>query len=200
MRVLVILNFLGVAVSALLLASTWFAKGIIVHQAQTIALEKTRSFLAPAVSGAEKLLDQPLVAKALPPSVKTKLADEIATYQHSPDEWLLKIANGTRDRAREFDFPEVRNPLARKSLDFVTTRLAGARGHFKNSFDNLIRDLRIFSATNLIIFLTAGGLCFIAKTPRSRRLLAIWSAVLFVATVVSIYGFFTGFKGPFLVA
>ena len=187
MRLLVILNFLGAVASTLLLASTWFAKGVIVHQAQNIALEKTRSFLAPAVSGAEKLLDQPLVAKTFPPSVKTKLAGEIASYKTTPDEWLLEIANSTRDRAHEFDFPEVRNPLARKSLDFVTSRLAGARNHFKNSFDNLIRDLRIFSAVNLLIFLTAGGLCFIARTPRSRRLLVAWSAVLFTATAISIF-------------
>jgi hypothetical protein len=185
-KLLVALNLLGAMISLLLLLATWFAKGAIVDHARQVALEKTRAFVDPVIPGAEKLLEQSLVAKALPPGVKAKLAEEIATYQESPNSWLLTIADNTRDRASEFEFPEVRNPLARKSLDFITKRLAGAREHFQNSFANLIRDLRIFAFTNLSVFLTAAVLCFISKNPESRYWLTAWSVLLFVVTVISI--------------
>lgn len=186
-KLLVTLNLLGAVASLLLLLSTWFTKGIIIRHAQDIALEKTRSYLAPVIPAAEKLLKQPLLTKAIPPALTGKIEKEIANYQESPDAWLLGIAAGTRARAKEFDFPEVKNPLARKSLDFLTHRLTGARKHFKKSFDNLMRDLRIFSGTNLTVFLIAAGLCFTARTPQSRRWLAVWSALLLTTTILSIF-------------
>jgi hypothetical protein len=186
-KILAGLNLLGALVSVVLLASTWFTRGVIVDKAQSFALEKTRAYLDPVIPGAERLLDQPIVSRALPKTVRERLAAEIEDYRKSPDDWLLAKARSTREQAAEYDFPEITNPLARKSLDFLTKRLAGASAHFKRSFDGLIRDLRIFATTNLVVFLCAAGLCLAAKTPYWRFWLSVWSALLLVASVISVF-------------
>jgi len=127
----------------------------------------------------------PVVAKALPKSVEEKVEREIADYRESPEKWLLELAAGTRNRAGEFYFPEIKNPLARKALDSLTLRVAGARDHFKRSFANLIVDLRIFATVHLVVFGVAATLCFFAKSPSLRFWLCVWSGLLLVTTVLS---------------
>lgn len=186
-RFLAAINLAGAAISLALLAATFFAEGVIVREARQFALNKTRSYLDPAIPKAEKLLENPLLSKTLPPSVRGKLKGELADYRESPDKWLLEIAEGTQNRARDFEFPEVTNPVARTTLDFMAERLAQARGHFEDSFSNLIRDLRIFAITNGCAFLVAGWLCLVAKTKQSRYWLGAWSASLLVATLLASY-------------
>lgn len=185
-KILAGLNLLGALVSVVLLASTWFTRGVIVGKAQFFALEKTRAYVDPVIPGAERLLDQPIVSRSLPRAVRERLASELEDYRKSPDDWLLAKAMSTRKQAAEYDFPEITNPLARKSLDFLTKRLAGASAHFKRSLDGLIRDLRIFAATNLVVFLIAAGLCLAAKTAYWRFWLTVWSALLLVSSGISI--------------
>ena len=184
-KVLAVLNLLGAVISGALLAATFFAQGLIIREAREFALDKTRAYLEPAIPKAEKVLNNPLVAKALPKSVEEKVEREISDYRESPEKWLLELAEGTRNRAGEFDFPEIKNPLARKALDSLTQRVAGARDHFKRSFANLILDLRIFATIHLVVLLVAAGLCFLARNPSLRFWLCVWSCSLLLTTLVS---------------
>ena len=184
-KILAALNLLGAVISIALLAATFFAQGFIIREARQFALGKTRAYLEPAIPKAEKILGNPLVMKALPKSVEEKIESEIADYRESPEKWLLELAEGTRNRAGKFDFPEIKNPLARKALDSLTQRVAGARDYFKSSFANLILDLRIFATIHLVVFLVAAGLCFLARTPRLRFWLCVWSSLLLVTTLLS---------------
>lgn len=186
-KTLAALNGLGAIASLALLIFTWNAESIIVEKATSVALEKTRAHLEPVIPRIETLLAQPLVSRALPPAVRAKLESEISAYRASPGEWLTALASASHDRAAEFRFPEVKNPIARASLDFLVARLSGARAHFENSFGNLILDLRIFAFTNLVAFLIAGGLCFLAKTPRWRFWLTVWSGLLLASTLLSMF-------------
>ena len=97
----------------------------------------------------------------------------------------MDLAEGTRNRAGEFDFPEIKNPLARKALDSLTQRVARALDYFKSSLANRILDLRIFTTIHLVVFLVAAGLCFLARTPRLRFWLCVWSSLLLVTTLLS---------------
>lgn len=182
-KALATINLLGALISVALFVATWFAQGFIVRQARQIAFETTRSRMEPVV----KFLENPKVAGKLPASVEEKLRKEIADYRESPDKWLLEIAEGARDRAADFEFPEVRNPLARKGLDFLTNRIAQTRAHFRKSYASLILDLRIFSGTNACAFLIAAWLCFVARTRQMRYWLGAWSLILLVATMVAGY-------------
>jgi hypothetical protein len=184
-KILFAINGLGATASLAFLLFTWHAESIIVEKARMIALEQTRAYLEPVIPRIEKLLAQPLVSRTLPPPVRAKLEWEISDYHESPDRWLTALATANRDRAAEFRFPEVKNPFARATLDFLVARLSGARAHFESSFGNLIRNLRIFATTNLFAFLIAAGLCLVAKAPRWRFWLTVWSGLLLVATLLS---------------
>lgn len=183
-KILAALNLLGAVVSISLLVTTFFAEGFIVRRARQFALDKTRTYLESAIPTTEKLLGNPQVAGKLPASVKEKLTTEISTYRKSPEQWLLEIAEGTGDRAGDFEFPEIKNPLARLAMDSLTRRIAGAPDHFKRSLANLILDLRIFATTHLVVFGVAAGLCLVARTPKWRFWLGIWSCLLLVTTVM----------------
>ncbi|RYD36148.1 MAG: hypothetical protein EOP85_18475 [Verrucomicrobiaceae bacterium] len=118
----------------------------------------------------------------LPPKVKQKLDDELIAYEASPETWLLETAEGNRKRAAAFEFPEVRNPLARKALDSINRKVSGAREHFRRSYTNLIRDVRIFCGTNAVALLAAAWLLRVARTKTMRHWLGAWSVMLMVAT------------------
>lgn len=185
-KILIALNLLGAFVSIALLASTWFARGVIIEKAQDIALEKTRTYLDPVVPAVERLLTQAPAKHLIPANLKAKLTTEMEAYQKSPDAWLLAKASSTRNQAEEWNFPEIKNPIARSAMDFLVKSLSKASAHFKKSYDGLILDLRIFAGTNLTVFLIAAALCFLAKSPQQKFWLTVWSALLLVATALSI--------------
>lgn len=186
LKLLASINALGALASLALLIFTFHAEGFIVDKARTIALDKTRAYMDPAVTEAEKMLEQRLIRAAMPETVREKIRFELDSYQASPDEWLLELSTSSGGRAAEFEFPEVTNPIARKSLDFLTRKVAGARVHFENSFANLILDLRIFSITNLVACSLAAGLCFAPGSARMRFWMAAWSVILLLSTLLSV--------------
>lgn len=185
-RILFALNLAGAMVSAALLLSTWLAKGIIVSRAQDHALEVTRKHLDPAISKAADLLDDPRLGRLVPREVRDKLGNEITAYREAPDKWLRDKMRTTPSEAESWKFPEIKNPLARKSFDFVTEKLGGAKNHFERSFENLILDLRIFSGTNLAAFLLGAWLSRRPADPEMRRKLLAWSVFLALGTGFSI--------------
>lgn len=185
-RILLVLNLIGALVSATLLVSTWLAKGVIVTHAHDHALEVTRRHLDPAMEKAANLLDDPRLSKLVPREVREKLGNEVTTYRESPDEWLRDKMRATPADAETWRFPEIKSPLARKSFDFVTKKLGGAKDHFERSFENLILDLRIFSGTNLAAFLLGAWLSRKPADPATRRMFLAWSVFLALGTAFSI--------------
>jgi hypothetical protein len=177
------INLLGAIVSIALLMATWFAQGLIVGKAKEYALDATRKRLEPVV----RFLEHPKLAGKLPASVEERLRGELADYQQDPERWLLEVAEASGDRAADFEFPEVRNPLARKGLEFLGQRVSQASEHFRKSYANLIIDLRIFCGTNAFAFLLAAWLCFVSKTKPMRYWLGAWSASLLLATLLGVW-------------
>lgn len=182
-RALAAINLLGALVSIGLFIATFFAQGLIVETAKNHALDATRGRLEPVV----RFLENPKLAIALPSAAEERLDKELAEYRSDPDAWLLRAADGTKDRAAaRMDFTEVRNPLARKALDSLNRKVSEAREHFGKSYSNLIRDLRIFCGTNAAAFLVAAWLLWVARTRTTRHWLGAWSVVLLMGTVVGI--------------
>lgn len=182
-KALAVINLLGAIVSISMFVATWFTQGMIVATAKKYALNSTQKHLEPVV----KFLENPKLTGKLPDSVEARMLKELADYRDDPNKWLLEIADGTRDRAADFDFPEVKNPLARTGLAFLTDRVSQAAAHFKKSYVNLITDLRIFCGTNACAFLIAAWLCFVAKTKTMRHWLGAWSTALLLATILMNY-------------
>ncbi|RYD41452.1 MAG: hypothetical protein EOP85_12675 [Verrucomicrobiaceae bacterium] len=179
-KTLAAINLLGAVVSISLFVATFFAQGFIVKTARSHALDSTRTKLEPVV----RFLENPKLAVALSSKLETRLEEELAEYRRDPDAWLLRVADGTKDRAKtKLDFTEVRNPLARKALDSIERKVSGAREHFSKSYANLIRDVRIFCGTNAVAFLVAAWLLWVARTRTMRHWLGAWSVVLMACTM-----------------
>lgn len=177
-KVLAILSSLGALISAGLLISTWFAQSIIIEKAKDHAMESIRPRLEPVV----KFLEAPKLMGKLPSSVEEKLRNELTDYQSDPKKWLLEISQATGERAGDFEFPEIKNPLARKGLDLLARNLSGAREHFRKSYNNLILDVRIFCGTNVVALLLATWLLVAARSPQMRHWLGAWSIVVLIST------------------
>ena len=186
-KTLACINLIGAVISIALFVTTWFAQGIIIEKARNHALDATQALLMPVV----KFLENPKLVEKLPASIEEKLRGELADYESDPKKWLMRIAEGTGDRAVAFEFPEIKNPLARKGLNLFTQRISGAREHFQRSYENLILDLRIFCGTNACAFVLAAWLLFVARTPQMRHWLGAWSVMLLVSTAIGIYCYIT---------
>lgn len=182
-KTLACLNLLGAGISITLFIATWFAQGIIVEKARDHALESTRNRLEPVV----KFLENSKLTQKFPASIEERLQSELMDYQSDPRKWLLEVATGTGERATAFKFPEIKNPLAGTVLGALTQKVSNASEHFRRSLDNLILDLRIFCGTNACAFLLAGWLLYIARTPKMRSCLGVWSVALLISTGFGTY-------------
>jgi hypothetical protein len=185
-KILIALHLAGAALSIALLVSTFVAKGIITTKARSIAVEKSRAASDPLAAKLEETLDRPVLGKAIRGRVRERLEAELASYRESPEAWLLRLAEGGTDRAKDFDFPEIENPLARKAVDAIAKGVSGLKGHLKESYRDLIGDIRLFAATNIVAFGIAAWLSWIARNPRSRHWLLAYSGLMLVVFVISI--------------
>lgn len=185
-RILIALHLAGAALSIALLVSTFVAKGIIASKAKSIAVEKSRRFSDPLVADLGDTLEHPVYGKAIPGKVREKLEGEIADYRASPDAWLLRLAVGGAERGKDFEFPEIKNPLARAAVDLISKGVSGLKGHIEESYRDLISDVRLFAGTNLLAFGIAAWLCRVARTPRSRHWLLAFSGLMLVVLLMSI--------------
>jgi hypothetical protein len=188
-KILLALHLAGAALSVTLLVSTFLAKGIITSKAREVAIEKSRSLSDPLAAKVQETLDRPVLGKLIRGEPRERLEDELAAYRASPESWLSELAEGGAGRAKDFDFPEIENPLARKAVDAVTQGVSNLKSQLDESFSGLLFDLRLFAGTNLIAFLLATGLTWVARTPRARYWLLAYSAIMLLAfaTSISIY-------------
>jgi hypothetical protein len=185
-KVLIALHLAGVALSIALLVSTFVAKGIITSKAREAAVEKSRGLSDPLAAKLEETLERPVLGKLIRGSVRERLETELSDYRANPDGWMSRLAEGGADRAKAFDFPELEHPLARKAVETLTQGVSDLKGHLEESYRGLILDLRLFAATNLVAFLLATCLAWVAKTPRAQHWLLGYSTIMLLAFAVSI--------------
>jgi hypothetical protein len=189
--VLIALHLIGAALSIALLVSTYSAKSIITTKAKEMAVDKSRGFADPVADKLRETLDRPVIGKLIPGNVRERLEKELTDYEASAENWLKRLAAGGVNRAKEFDFPEIQNPLARKAIDALKGKVSDVRRRLDATYEGLIQDIRLFSITNLVAFLLAAVLCLLARTPRSRHWLLAYSFMMLCSAVVSI-AFYVG--------
>jgi hypothetical protein len=190
-KILIALHLMGAALSIALLVSTYSAKSLIVSTAKDMAVEKSRGYADPIAEKLRDTLDRPVIGKLIPGNVRERLEKELNDYEASAETWLKRLAAGGVNRAKEFDFPEIQNPLARKAIDALKGKVSDVRSRLDATYQGLIRDLRLFAITNLVAFLLAAVLCLLARTPRSRHWLIAYSFMMLGSAVVSI-AFYVG--------
>ena len=186
-KILIALHLAGAALSVTLLVSTFLAKGIITSKARQVAVDKSRSLADPLAAKVQETLDRPVIGKLIRGEVRDRLESELAGYRTAPDAWLIELAEGGAGRAKAFDFPEIESPLARKAVDLLTKGVSDLKDRLEESYRSLIADLRIFAATNLVAFLLAASLAWVARTPRASHWLHGYSFVMLLAFAASIF-------------
>jgi hypothetical protein len=186
-KILLALHLAGAALSIALLVSTFVAKGIITSKARQVAVDKSRGVADPLAAKVQETLDRPVLGKLIRGGVRDRLESELTGYRIAPDAWLIQLAEGGAGRAKAFDFPEIESPLARKAVDALTKGVADLKDHLQESYRNLTADLRLFAATNLVAFLLAASLAWVARTPRARHWLLGYSVVMLLAFAASIF-------------
>jgi hypothetical protein len=185
-KVLIALHLAGAALSIALLVSTFVAKGLITSKARQVAVDKSRGVSDPLAAKLQETLDRPVLGKLTPATARERLEAELQSYRTSPEAWLLRLAEGGSDRAQDFEFPEIENPIARKAVDALVKGVSELKEHLEKSYRDLIVDLRIFAGTNILAFGVAAWLSWIARTPRSRHWLLAYSSLMLVVFVISI--------------
>lgn len=186
-KILIALHLAGAALSVILLVSTFLAKGIITSKARQVAVDKSRGLADPLAAKVQETLDRPVLGKLIRGETRQRLESELSDYRAAPDAWLIELAEGGAQRAKAFDFPEIESPLARKAVDLLTKGVSDLKDRLEESYRNLIADLRIFAATNLVAFLLAAALARVARTPRARHWLHGYSFVMLLAFAASIF-------------
>lgn len=185
-KALLALHLAGAALSVTLLVSTFLAKGIITSKARQVAVDKSRSLADPLAAKVQETLDRPMIGKLIRGDVRDRLESELAGYRSSPDAWLIQLAEGGATRAKDFDFPEIESPLARKAVDLLTKGVSDLKDRLEESYRDLIGDIRLFASTNIVAFGIAAWLAWIARTPRSRHWLIAFSGMMLVVFALSI--------------
>jgi len=190
-KILIALHLMGAALSIALLVSTYSAKSLIVSTAKDMAVEKSRNYSDPIAEKLRETLDRPVIGKLIRGNVRERLEAELHAYESSAESWLKRLAAGGINRAKEFDFPEIQQPLARKALDALKGKVTEVKTRLDVTYQGLLADLRLFAITNLVAFLVAAVLCLLARTPRSRQWLLAYSFMMLGSAVVSI-AFYVG--------
>jgi hypothetical protein len=189
-KLLIVLHLAGVALSVALLVSTFAAKGMIVTKARETAVAKSRGISDPLAAKVEETLQRPVLGKLIRGGVRERLEAELSSYRSDPAAWLTGLAVGGAERVKAFDFPEIEHPLAQKAVGALKQGVSDLKGHLQQSYQDLIADLRLFAATNLVAFGIAAWLSWIARSPRSRHWLLAYSGLMLVVFVLSISAYF----------
>lgn len=186
---LIVFHLTGALLSVALLVATFFAQGVIASNARAQVIERSRGSADVLAAKVEDALEGRISGALLRGEVRQRLEGELTGYRADPEGWLARLIEGGAGRAKDFEFPEIENPLARKAIDAVSKGVAGLEEHLAKSLRNLIRDLRIFSITNAVAFLFAGFFAWVAVTPRAMHWCSGYSFVMLVAYSVSIFLF-----------
>lgn len=170
------LNAIIVAVSLLLFGYTFVAKSHLVAHTRSFVAEKTLSYSKMLVDLMRAGLDAPLSNKLLSESLRTVIAEELATFDSNPSEYILSL---TSERDPNFGTGKV--------ADFKQK----VHSHYQAILEALVRDLRIFSGSNAVAGLFAMCLLLTRQSRDNGKVIA-FSFVVFAAVAFSSYSYLEG--------
>ncbi|MFU8892392.1 MAG: hypothetical protein ACNA8L_02080 [Luteolibacter sp.] len=156
------------------LGYTFYARPHLNSLAREFVTEETVKYSAPLVDAAEDALESPVVKRLLPKTRAEVIRDEITAYRRDPASFIADLTN--QAPLGKVAAPE--NPMLAK----VAGIKAQIRRYYDDTLDDLIRDLRIFSTTNLIVGMLALGFAFFSKSSNHRY--GAWLACVMAASVV----------------
>lgn len=132
------LNAMIVTLSLLLFSYTFVAKNHLEAHTRAFVTVKTLSYSKPLVELMRSGLDAALLQKLLSKTLRFDIQSEIAVYGSNQAEYIILLTSGQESY-------------------FGATKVASFKQrlhhHYQSTLEALVRDLRLFSASNLL----AGG-------------------------------------------
>jgi hypothetical protein len=167
---------------------TFFAHGYIKGLAQGYAVERSRPIADRAVETAEQALQEPILKPLLNDDVVATVRQEIADYRRDSHAYITRLVTGERQPA-PIAVPVRLAPLREHVLRWKD----GVRKYFDRTIDGLVRDLRIFSGSNLAAALLAAYFALRARGRQLKRLLSI-AGLLLVSMAYGVYMYIDEFS------
>lgn len=170
----IILNCSAAVFFASFLAYTYWAKEDLHSRARQFVTDRTLQYSGPIVDIADQALGVPGVQKFLTDKEIAVIRDEIKAYRADPRAFISSLTQKHGDRLR----PINPNPL----LEKVASIKDRIRMFYDDTLMALVIDLRIFTASNLVVAIVASCLA-LHSMARHGKLIAGISILMFVSVL-----------------
>lgn len=177
-RLCVVLNWFVLLFSVVFFAYTFFASDYISKIAREYVSEKTLEASGGLVRVAEAALDSPLSSKFVPADVREQVEEEIAIYRSDTEAYVKKITGNSEEGGSIEDAKVLPAPV-KKFRDSV-------KNYYDSVLAELLRDLRIFSGSN-IVFAAVGLVLLRFPAIRSSKKMIWFSFLLLSSVIFNIY-------------
>ncbi len=171
-------NSIVVVISLSLLTYTFFAKPHLESHAEKFLVEKTLERSKSVIDLAKSGLSHPIASKLLSSDHKSKVEEEILTYESSPVDYIRDLTGQNGKVEGSSKMGKAKN----KIIDY-----------YQSVLSELITDLRIFSASNLVAGLFCLWLVFHPKFRANPKVIA-FSMIVLISVALSSYGYIEGFS------
>lgn len=175
-KISLLLNSLVVVLSLLFFSYTFFAKAHLVEHTRAFVTEKTLAHSKPLVELMRAGLDAPLAQKLVSEKIRSQIAGELDFYDTDPIKYVTKL---TSENAPSFGTGK------------IAKFKASVHAYYQSTLAALVRDLRIFSGSNLVASIFALWLLLKGKIESECKVVT-FSFVVFAAVAYSSYSYIEG--------
>lgn len=165
-----------VGLSLCLFCYTFVAKTHLLEHTRAFVTQKTLSYSKPLVEFTKTGLNTPLSQKLLSKELHANIQGELGIYDSNPVQYVAALT-----AKRKFDFGKG------KIADFKVK----VHKYNQSILEGLIRDLRIFSGSNLVAGIVALLFLLLTKV-RPNGKVVVFSFVIFAAVALSTYSYVDG--------
>lgn len=151
-----------------------FAQSHVESLAREFVANKTQEYAEPVVEAAEQTLQDPLLSKLIPKNQKAAIKNEIAAFKNDQIKYIADLIAGNQVEVAEAKRGKIQQKVREIKMQI--------RDFYEETLAALIRDLRIFSFSNLIASLL--GFVFAYRwhgdVPKSA---VVFSIALFISVL-----------------
>lgn len=178
----VILNGIAALLSAALFLYTFVAEKHLQGLTREFVTAKTVEYSKPLFDLTERSLASPITKKLIPKAAGEALEQQIESYKEDPITYIRDLTDSARvQKKRSFLKPG-------SKIEAFKTKV---RDYYDSTMAALIRDLRIFSGSNLTASIVA--LILALRSPKDSRKYALWfSFLVFAAVILSSFLYIDG--------
>ena len=175
-KVSITLNAIVLTLSLGLFAYTFFAKSHLIEHTRDFVTEKTLSYSKPLVEATRAGLESPLAQKLVSEEHRSLVEGELATYDSDPDGYVTSLTSAEPSSFGKGKIAEFKEKI---------------RGYYQSTLSELLRDLRIFSGSNVGASFFAIFLLMSQRFKENKKLIT-FSFVIFAAVAYSTTSYIDG--------